>query len=103
MTKSIAKRGRPEGMRSAQLKMQRALIDHPDRTKVIETVYRAALDDDHKHQAAAMKLIMDRALPISFCDKPSDIRQSINVVITGVKPRSGGEVVEAEPINDEEY
>jgi hypothetical protein len=43
--------------------------------KVIEAVYPAALDDEHKNQAAAMKLLMDRMLPISVCDKNADIRE----------------------------
>jgi hypothetical protein len=84
MGKELKKRGRPKGMRSAQLELQKSLYEHPDRTKVIETVYRAALDDDHKHQAAAMKLIMDRALPISLCDRSADVRQQVNITITGV-------------------
>ena len=72
MTKAIKKLGRPAGMRAAQIDIQRRLIEHPDRAKVVEAVYRAALDDDHKHQAAAMKILMDRMLPISFCDKGSE-------------------------------
>ena len=84
MGNDLKKRGRPKGMRSAQLELQKTLYEHPDRSKVIETVYRAALDHDHKHQAAAMKLIMDRTLPISFCDRNADVRQQINITISGV-------------------
>tara|TARA_B100001057_G_C22778030_1_gene922445 strand:- start:771 stop:1094 length:324 start_codon:yes stop_codon:yes gene_type:complete len=104
MAKDIKKRGRPLGMRATQLDIQRKLYEHPDREKVIETIYRAALDDDHKNQAVAMKLIMDRALPISLCDKKlSDIRPHVNITVTGIKPRGGGEVLDAEPINDEDF
>ena len=49
-------------MRAAQLDIQRRLYEHPDRQKVIESICRAALDDDHKCQAKAMELIMDRVL-----------------------------------------
>ena len=56
-------------MRAAQLDIQKRLIEHPDRSKVVETVYRAALDDEHKNQAACMKLLMDGMLPISIRDK----------------------------------
>ena len=93
MTKAIKKRGRPAGMRAAQIDIQRRLIEHPDRAKVVEAVYRAALDDDHKHQAAAMKILMDRMLPISFCDKGSEVRQSINITISGIETQSDGEKV----------
>ena len=49
------KRGRPQGMRAIQLDLQEQLYNHPDNHKVIETIYRAALDDNHKNQAAAQK------------------------------------------------
>jgi len=85
MTKEIKKRGRPAGMRAAQLDIQRRLIEHPDRAKVVEAVYRIALDDEHKHQAAAMKLLMDRMLPISICDKNADIKEKITININSVE------------------
>lgn len=85
MTKAIKKRGRPPGMRAAQLDIQRRLIEHPDRAKVVEAVYRIALDDEHKHQAAAMKLLMDRMLPISICDKNADIKEKITININSVE------------------
>ena len=85
MSELIKKRGRPEGMRAAQLDIQRRLIEHPDRAKVVEAVYRIALDDEHKHQAAAMKLLMDRMLPISICDKNADIRENVTITISSVE------------------
>ena len=53
MNKMTEKRGRPPGIRAAQLELQEKLYNHPDNHKVIETIYRAALDDNHKNQAAA--------------------------------------------------
>ena len=85
MTKEIKKRGRPAGMRAAQLDIQRRLIEHPDRAKVVEAVYRIALDDEHKHQAAAMKILMDRMLTISICDKNADIRENVTITISSVE------------------
>ena len=85
MSKSLRKRGRPPGMRAAQLDIQRRLIEHPDRAKVVEAVYRIALDDEHKHQAAAMKLLMDRMLPISICDKNADIKEKITININTIE------------------
>jgi hypothetical protein len=84
MGKEIKKRGRPAGIRAAQLELQQKLFEHPDNNKVIEAVYRAALDDDHRHQAAAQKLLMDRMLPISVCDKDADVRQAIEITINSV-------------------
>ena len=74
MNKMTKKRGRPPGIRAAQLELQEKLYNHPDNHKVIETIYRAALDDNHKNQAAAQKLLMDRMLPISVCDPGSPNR-----------------------------
>ena len=85
MNNLIKKRGRPEGMRAVQLDIQRRLIEHPDRAKVVEAVYRIALDDEHKHQAAAMKLLMDRMLPISVCDKNADIKEFYLGISSGEK------------------
>ena len=85
MAKDIKKRGRPLGMRATQLDIQRKLYEHPDREKVIETIYRAALDDNHKNQAAAQKLLMDRMLPISVCDKSVDIREKITINVCSVE------------------
>ena len=85
MSNAIKKRGRSEGMRAAQLDIQKCLIEHPNRSKVIEAVYRAALDDEHKNQAVAMKLLMDRMLPISICDKNADIREKITININKVE------------------
>ena len=44
-----------------------------------------ATDDNHKNQAAAQKLLMDRMLPISVCDKNADIREKITINISSVE------------------
>ena len=54
-----------------QLEVKQILLEHPDVPKVFETVIRAALGDNHKNQAAAQKIFMDRMLPISACEKSS--------------------------------
>ena len=85
MSKTLVKRGRPAGMRARQLELKQTLLEHPDVPKVIETAIRAALDDNHKNQAAAQKLLMDRMLPISVCDKNADIREKITINICSVE------------------
>ena len=64
MNKMTKKRGRPPGIRAAQLELQEELYNLPDNHKVIETIYRATLNDSHKNQAAAQKLLMDRMLSL---------------------------------------
>ena len=97
MTTEIKKRGRPAGMRARQLELKQTLLEHPDVPKVIETVIRTALDDDHKNQTAAQKILMDRMLPISTFEKAVDSREKINIVINTIRPEKEaleGEVIE---------
>ena len=86
MTKITKIRGRPPGTRAAQLELQKLIFEHPKMPEVVETVFRAALDDNHKNQAAAQKLLLDRAIPISACDRSPDFRQQVNIVVSGIKP-----------------
>ena len=65
------------------------MLASPKSRKVLEKIFDAALDDDHKNQSAAWKLVMDRMLPVSYFekDKLSGGRNSVSISITGV----GGE------------
>ena len=97
MSKTSVKRGRPAGMRARQLELKQTLLEHPDVPKVIETVIRTALDDSHKNQTAAQKILMDRMLPISTFEKAVDSREKINIVINTIRPEKEaieGEVIE---------
>ena len=49
---------------------------------MLETVVSAALDDEHKNQAVAQKLVMDRLLPISTFEKKFDNRESITIRVS---------------------
>tara|TARA_B100000497_G_C7533441_1_gene323363 strand:+ start:548 stop:799 length:252 start_codon:yes stop_codon:yes gene_type:complete len=66
------------------------MLTSPKSRKVLESIFDAALNDDHKNQAAAWKLVMDRILPTAVFEK--DVvkgagRSAIQINITGV----GGE------------
>ena len=83
-------------MMARQLELKQTLLEHPDVPKVIETVIRTALDDNHKNQTAAQKILMDRMLPISTFEKAVDSREKINIVINTIRPKKeaiGGEVI----------
>ena len=97
MSKTRVKRGRLAGMRARQLELKQTLLGHPDIPKVIETVIRTALNDNHKNQTAAQKILMDRVLPISTLEKAVDSREKINIVINTIRPEKEaieGEVIE---------
>lgn len=82
-----AVRGRPKGDAAVMNEYKARMLASPKSAKVLESIFNAALDDDHKNQAAAWKLVMDRILPVAAFEK--DIvkdggRNAIQINITGV-------------------
>ena len=84
-------RGRPPGDAAAINEFKARLLASPKSKKVMDSILNAALDDEHKNQAAAWKLLMDRMLPISYFEKDKNNigRSSVSITITGV----GGDTV----------
>ena len=84
-------------MRTRQLELKQTLLEHPVVPKVIKTVIRAALDDNHKNQTAAQKILMYCMVPISTFEKAVDSREKINIVINTIRPEKEaleGKVIE---------
>lgn len=87
---SRGKVGRPKGDASAINEMKARLLASPKSKKVLDSILDAALDDDHKNQSAAWKLLMDRMLPVGYFEKDKDSgRAAVNITISGV----GGEAI----------
>ncbi len=84
MSKTSVKRGRPAGMWARQIELKQTLLEHPDVPTVIETVVKTAVDDTHKNQTAAQKILMDRILPVSTFDKGTDFKERINITISTI-------------------
>lgn len=78
--------GRPKGDASAIEEFKARLMASPKSRKVLDSILDAALDDEHKNQAAAWKLLVDRMLPMSYFekDKAAGSRPSVNITISGV-------------------
>jgi hypothetical protein len=79
--------GRPKGDAAIINEYKARMLASPKSRKVLETIFDAALDDDHKNQAAAWKLVMDRILPVGAFEK--DVvkdagRNAIQINISGV-------------------
>ena len=91
--------GRPKGDAAIMNEYKARMLASPKSRKVLETILSAALDDDHKNQAAAWKLLMDRMLPLSYFDKDKvgGGKSSINITISGV----GDAQIAPEPIEAE--
>ena len=58
--------GRPKGDASIINEYKARMLASPKSNKVLDSIFNAALNDDHKNQAAAWKLVMDRMLPLSY-------------------------------------
>lgn len=80
----IAKRGRPPGEAAAMAEFKARLIHSPKSRKVLEKIFDAALDDDHKAQSAAWKLIVERLAPLSSFEKGSGGKAAITINISGL-------------------
>ena len=78
--------GRPKGDASAIEEFKARLMASPKSRKVLDSILDAALDDEHKNQAAAWKLLVDRMLPMSYFEKDREGggRPSVNITISGV-------------------
>jgi hypothetical protein len=79
--------GRPKGDASIINEYKARMLASPKSARVLETIFEAALDHDHKNQAAAWKLVMDRILPVGAFEKEvtkDGSRSAIQINITGV-------------------
>lgn len=79
--------GRPKGDAAIINEYKARMLASPKSRKVLESIFDAALNDDHKNQASAWKLVMDRILPVAAFEK--DVvkgggKNAISINITGV-------------------
>jgi hypothetical protein len=51
---------------------------------VVEKVVEIALNDDHPGQMAALKMCIDRTLPVSMFEKDKSQRNAVTINITGL-------------------
>ena len=94
-------RGRPKGDAAVMNEYKARMLASPKSAKVLESIFNAALDDDHKNQAAAWKLVMDRVAPTAMFEKEvvqGTSRSAIQINITGVNSANigGGDVIDGD-------
>jgi hypothetical protein len=95
-------RGRPKGDASIINEYKARMLASPKSRKVLDAIFDAALDDEHKNQAAAWKLVMDRMLPLSYFEKDSaGGRSAVSITISGIGAGSVETDVTKEPIEGE--
>ena len=98
--------GRPKGDATIINEYKARMLASPKSVKVLEAIFDAALNDEHKNQAAAWKLVVDRIAPVAAFEKDvikNGGGNSISINISGVPSvKVGNDVVdgEFEDIND---
>ena len=94
--------GRPKGDAAIINEYKARMLASPKSRKVLETIFDAALNDEHKNQAAAWKLVMDRVLPVAAFEKDvvkSGGKNAISINITGV----GATTISSASEDNEDY
>lgn len=92
--------GRPKGEAGILKEYKERMLNSPKSRKVLDSILNAALDDEHKHQAIAWKIVADRILPISSFTEAKNNGASVNITIS----TAGGEgvVIEGEHYDSED-
>jgi len=78
-------RGRPPGD-AARINEFKARILATAGDRVIDKIINIALNDEHPGQMAALKMCMDRVLPVSYFekDKMNGGRSAVSITISGI-------------------
>jgi len=78
--------GRPKGEAAIINEYKLRMLNSPKSSRVLEAIYDAALNDEHKNQAAAWKLIVDRIVPVSAFEaaKQGGGTPTVSINITGL-------------------
>lgn len=101
--------GRPPGD-AARINEFKARLLATSGDHVISKIIQIAQDDEHPGQMAALKMCMDRVLPLSYFekDKMSGGKSSVSITITGVNgdtiitgsEEQKGDIIDVEPESD---
>ena len=98
--------GRPKGDATIINEYKARMLASPKSAKVLEAIFDAALDHDHKNQASAWKLVMDRVAPVAAFEKEiikGGGKSAIQINITGVGSTDISGTSEDKDISDAEY
>jgi hypothetical protein len=100
-------RGRPAGDTAIINEYKARMLNSPKSAKVLESIFNAALNDDHKNQAAAWKIITDRIVPVSSFEQ---VKQggntptiSINISSFGQPEIKAEEILDKVEVSDVEF
>ena len=81
-----------------KIKELKELLINSAGSNVVYKAVEIAMNDEHPAQMAALKLCMDRMLPVSLFEKEGKQRSAVNITISGI----GGVVIGENPIEAED-
>ena len=104
----VIDRETPKGDTAIINEYKARMLNSPKSAKVLEAIYDAALDNEHKNQAAAWKLIVDRIVPVSAFEasKNGGSTPSISINISGLQSPSvdlAEQVIDVTDVEVKEY
>ena len=67
-----------------RLKELKELMIRSGGKDVAQKVIEIALNDEHPHQLVALKMCLDRTLPVSMFEKDKTQRSAVSITITGL-------------------
>jgi hypothetical protein len=82
-----------------RLKELKELMIRSGGKDVAQKVIEIALNDDHPHQLVALKMCLDRTLPVSMFEKDKSQRSAVTINITGLGEPT---VIDTNPVDDVE-
>lgn len=82
--KNTKKMGRPKELGTKVQELKDKLLLSPEGSRIVQKVIDKALNDEDKDQMIALKLCLDRILPVSMFEKAKDSRSAIQINITGL-------------------
>ena len=95
--------GRPKGDAAIINEYKARMLASPKSAKVLEKIFDAALDDDHKNQGAAWKLIMDRIAPAAAFDRDAMKGAKTSAIQINISTVGAPKVSTGEDIIDGEF
>jgi hypothetical protein len=81
-----------------RIKELKDLLINSAGSNVVYKAVEIAMNDEHPAQMAALKLCMDRMLPVSLFEKEGKQRSAVNITISGI----GGVIIGENPTIDAE-
>jgi hypothetical protein len=100
-------RGRPAGDAAIINEYKARMLNSPKSAKVLESIFDAALDNEHKNQAAAWKIITDRIIPVSSFEQVkqggSTPTISINISSFGQPEIKAEEILDKVEVSDVQF